>query len=273
LRQKLFLPGRRPLQPTELGLALAEKGSAIALAAREAGETVERYRHGRSGAVRIGGTPFFMDGVVSGIVADFQMQNPDVRIEQSYAYAADLMAQLADGRLDLAVCPLKAQDVPPDLAFTEILPGRNVVACRKAHPLLRRRSVRAQEMFGYPWIAPPVQSPLYADLRLTLNMMGAKDFKISFSGGTLTSVLNVLTGSDALTILPYSVVFLMGKRHDIAALRIKIDHPDRDLGLVTRAATGTSPAVDRLHGFVAKRFRGLAEAILHSEKTELWRGG
>ncbi|MEM9250690.1 MAG: LysR family transcriptional regulator, partial [Pseudomonadota bacterium] len=61
----LFVPGRRPLQPTELGRALAETGRQILAADRAASEIVQQFRAGRSGRVRVGGTPFFMDGVIA----------------------------------------------------------------------------------------------------------------------------------------------------------------------------------------------------------------
>jgi DNA-binding transcriptional LysR family regulator len=52
-----------------------------------ASDVVRRYLDGKSGVVRVGGTPFFMDGVISGMIAEFQRGHPDVRIDQSYAYA------------------------------------------------------------------------------------------------------------------------------------------------------------------------------------------
>ena len=48
----------------------------------------------------------------------------------------------------------------------------------------------------------------------------------------LRSVSNVLTGSDALTVLPYSVVYSLRRQNKLAALSVKIDHPDRNLGLL-----------------------------------------
>jgi len=80
----LFEPGRRPLRPTELGLALATEGGKIYQAGRSSSEVLARYRDGKTGAVRVGGTPFFLDGVISGMLAGFQFERPDVRIEQVY---------------------------------------------------------------------------------------------------------------------------------------------------------------------------------------------
>jgi len=84
----LFEPDRRPLRPTELGLALAHEGRKIFLAGQTSSELLSQYRTGRSGAVRVGGTPFFLDGVISGTLAAFQFERPDVRIDQIYGSIA-----------------------------------------------------------------------------------------------------------------------------------------------------------------------------------------
>jgi DNA-binding transcriptional LysR family regulator len=72
----LFLSGKRPLQPTELCLRLAEEGRRILAANAAAADVVQGYRAGKSGAVRVGGTPIFMDGVISGMLASLQAANP-----------------------------------------------------------------------------------------------------------------------------------------------------------------------------------------------------
>ena len=268
----LFLPGRRPLQPTELGAMLAEEGRRIGQAVAQAGEGVTRYRTGRAGVVRVGGTPIFMDGVIAGMIAGFQAKVPGVRIDQSYGYPAELIDRLAKGTLDLALCPMRPEDVPEGFAFETILPGRNVIACRLGHPLLHRKGVRAGDIARYPWIAPPAESPLYHDLRQVLAGFGPEEFRISFSGGGLSAVLGILTASDALTILPYSVVFTLRRQFGIAALSLRIDHPTRHLGLLHAPGTVTPPAAGRLRAYVMAQFETLAATILHHEKNALWRG-
>jgi DNA-binding transcriptional LysR family regulator len=259
--QPLFVEGRRPLQPTELGRALAEKGRLIVDAINEAGEAAKNYRLGKSGAVRIGGTPFFMDAVVSGMLAEMQLKNTDIQIEQSYGYASDLLRKLSDDQLDLAICPLVIQQITDEFDFNALLPGRNVVACSKTHPLMLKARVTAEEMLEFPWIAPPADSPLYEDLRHQLMIMGIKNFKISFSGGTIASTIAVLKGSNALTILPYSVVFSASIINNIAALPIHVEHPDRTLGIVTKRGVNRSPATTKAHQFLASRFKKLADEL------------
>jgi DNA-binding transcriptional LysR family regulator len=94
---RLFEKNKRPLQPTELCLALAAEGRKVLAANKAASDVVKRYLDGRSGVVRVGGSPIFMDGVISGMIAEFQNGHPDVRIDQSYNYAQDLMEKLEAG--------------------------------------------------------------------------------------------------------------------------------------------------------------------------------
>lgn len=267
----LFKPGRRPLQPTELGLALAEQGRAILKADRAASDIVARYRSGHSGLVRVGGTPIFMDGVIATMIAEFQQHCPDVQVEQSYGYADELIERLGSGILDVAIVPLRPERVPEGLSFQPILPGLNVIACRQGHPLARRKLVTPHDIARYSWIAPPANSPLYADLRRALANIGADDFKISFSGGSLASVISILTGSDSLTVLPYSVVFMLRAQAGITALSLRIGHPDRNLGLLTHAVTGSNPAAARLRTFLTSKFDSLGRRIAQHQTNQLWR--
>ncbi|MFT4149444.1 MAG: LysR family transcriptional regulator [Paracoccaceae bacterium] len=268
----LFEPGRRPLRPTELGASLARLGARIRAANQEASLLVQRYRQGHAGRLRVGGSPIFMDGVVSTMIAEFQTRNPDVQIDQSYGYLDALAAALRNGALDVAIVPLHASQVPPDMEFTPLLPGRNVIACRAGHPLTRRKAITLADIDPYPWIAPPANSPLYRDLQRALKSIGREDFRVSFSGGTLSSIQSVLTGSDALTVLPYSVVFLSRRTVPLEALPLKIDHPDRQLGLLVPAGRGGPPAVRQIVAHLSTEMQRLQARIDHEQQVTRRRG-
>lgn len=245
----LFEPGRRPLRPTELGQRLAVLGARIHELNREADSVVSNARSGRLGRLTISGTPIFMDGVIARLIGEFQVQNPEIVIEQGYGYREALLAQLRNGGLDLAVVPLRQDQRPDDLDFTPLFPGRNVIACRAGHPLTRTRTITADELSRYRWIAPPRESPLYRDIERTLQGFGLTRMQVAFSGGTFASIVGVLTGSDALTVLPASVVLLAPRGTDIVSLPLRIEHPDRLLGMVSRP--GETPALQRFKAYLS----------------------
>lgn len=269
---KLFEKNRRPLIPTELYLALAAEGRKIAAANAAASSIINTFKTGHRGVVKIGGTPVFMDGVISAMIAQFQSAFPNIGIEQSYAYTAELMNQLASGTLDLAICPIHANLLPPDYNFLPLMPGRNVIACGINHPLMQKASLRLSDIAPFSWVAPPASSPLYQDMRNILTEIGVTDIKISFSGGSLASIVNVLAHSEALTILPYSVVYMARRQRSLAALSIRISHPERSLGLLSLANAPDRPPVKRFKRFVEGEFRQLAHIIMQQEQNNVWRG-
>lgn len=268
----LFEPGRRPLRPTELGQSLARIGAQIRSLNHEASQLLTRYRAGHAGRLRIGGTPIFMDGVISTMVADFHTHEPDVQIDQSYGYLDELLTQLRNGALDLAIAPLSPSMTPKDMEFTPVLAGRNVVACRASHPLIRRGAITMDDIRPYQWISPPENSPLYLDLQLALRSIGQENFRVNFSGGSLASILSVLVGSDSLTVLPYSVVFVSRKTMGIDALPVKIEHPARRLGIIRPKDRSGPPSVAQFASFLTSELARLQARMDHEQQVTRRRG-
>lgn len=272
LGEPLFLRGQRPLIPTPLGRALADQGQVMFAASRKASETVQNFKEGKAGTVRVGGTPFFMDALISSMTAEFQNKFPEIRVDQSYGYVKDLREAVYADQIDLAICPIDILGEGSGLVFEEILPGRNVVACSVLHPLLKRRAATAQELLEYPWIAPPVGSPLYADLHSILLSLGATEIKVRYSGGSLASVVNYMTRTNALTVLPHSVVFAYRKDRTMTALPFKIPHPDRALGILRLADAPYLPAVDQYARLIVSGFHDLRHLIKRHEDAVVWGG-
>lgn len=267
----LFEKGKRPLKPTEICVALAVEGQKIAQAGSNASELVASFSGGKAGIIRVGGTPVFMDGVISHMIAKFQLANPALRIHQSYDYVSELERQLETGSLDLGITPMQPDAVKEGFQFEEILPGRNVIVCGVTHPLAQRTGLKLSEIANYSWIAPPANSPLYQDLQTVLNSIGVTDFKVSFSGGSLSSIVNILSQGDSLTVLPLSVVFMLRKQKALAPLSIRISHPKRNLGMLTHVGSPEQPSVARFKRFIRSEFQGLAATIAHHEKNSIWR--
>jgi DNA-binding transcriptional LysR family regulator len=270
LGEPLFHRGRRPLQPTPLGRSLAEHGLVMLAASRKASDLVESFRVGKSGVVRVGGTPFFMDALIAGQCAAFQESHPDVRIDQTYGYFPDLRAALKADQIDLAICPIDILDEGSGLEFQQILPGRNVIACRVTHPLLMKRRPQPNQLLDYPWVAPPPGSPLSADLRALLLSFGATEIKVRYSGGSLMSVINYLRSADALSVMPHSVVFALRKEKSITALPLTIPHPERALAILKRVDSARSPAVDQFAAFIRAEFESLRHLIKRHEEAVVW---
>ena len=257
LGEPLFLRNRRPIEPTPLCRDLADLGAAVRRATVRASDVAESFRRGERGDIRIGGTPFFMDALVSAMVGRFQRTRPNVRIEQVYGYTASLAEKVRAGQLDLAICPVEVFDTDSDLTFDPILTGRNVVACRAGHPLLALDGLQPADLLRYPWTEPPAGSPLSADLRTALVNLGAEHVRINFSGASLAGILAHLGHSDSLAVLPFGVVFARRQADNITALPILPSGVPRALGFVQSKLMPPGPAALQLKMHVLSAFAAL----------------
>lgn len=266
----LFVKGRRPLQGTALGLQLAAQGRIIINASRQASQAAQGFVKGTRGVVRVGGVPFFMDAIVSQIFGEFQIQEPDITIQQSYMNLPEVVAALKAAQIDLGIVAIGDASSGTDFEFTELLPGRNIVACRTGHPLMRKRPLLTGDLTAYPWVAPLPGSPLMSDLQMILMSIGTSELNIRYSGGSLMSVVNFLAETDALAVLPFSVVFALRKENRVTVLPYDIPQPNRSLGIMRQSETTLKPATKRLSAHLVQTFDRLKHTIQRHENAVVW---
>ena len=271
--EPLFVAGRRPLQPTALGRQLAIHGKAILAASRKASETVASFRGGTSGRVRIGGVPFFMDAVVSGIIASFQMQQPDILFDQSYGHYNELVSSLMANEIDVAVTPAGTQDISADLVFEPLIAARNVVACNAAHPLLTKKKLSKTDFVSCSWVAPLPGSPLMLDLTNILMTLGIGELAIRYAGGSLHSVINYIAATQALAIMPLSVIHSLQQDQRIAILPLNIPQPERMIGLVYRRQSDIDPVNRKFFTHLRANLINLARVVARHEASIKWEYG
>lgn len=266
----LFDKRVRPWRLTALGVSLAQQGQVIQIAQERAGRAVEQFLVGDDGVIRVGGTPFFVDAIVSGMVAEFQKSYGNIRVDQSYGYPDQLIKLLLGGEIDVAICPIDVLDEELDLDFTPLLAARNVVACRADHPLVGKPNLKPDALLNYPWIAPPPGSPLNLDLRSSLARLELERVRIAYSGGTLASVVNHLRISDCMAVLPHSVVFAMRQRGGISALPIELEAPTRTLGLLTTGGSNQPRSIVNFADHLIASFDLIRDQIRRHEEIIVW---
>ena len=87
----------------------------------------------------------------------------------------------------------------------------------------------------------------------------------------MTSPLSVMAGSESLTVLPYSVMFTQSAAKTINAWLVKLEHPERELGLFWHIDRPMRPAVRRFQKFLEAEFAGLAQRIDERVRENVWR--
>ena len=229
----LFDRASRPWRMTALGESLASQGSAVRTAVVRANHAIGQFKEGTDGLIKLGGTPYLSEAVLPSMIATFQRNTPSVRIDQTHAYTEQLIRRLRRREIDLVVAPIDTMDITQGLNSRRILGARNIVSCREDHPLTRVRKLKPESLLDYRWIAPPADSPLAVDMRNVINKLGDTEVRTAFSGGSVSSVAQILEQSDCLAVLPTYVLKQLKHRYAITSLLIKIATPTRSLALVT----------------------------------------
>jgi DNA-binding transcriptional LysR family regulator len=271
--EPLFIHGKRPLQPTALGRQLAIHGKAILAATRKASETVAGFRGGIAGRVRVGGVPFFMDAIVSSIIAGFQLKEPGIHFDQSYGHYNDLLNALMSNEIDFAITPAGTQEITAELVFEALIPARNVVACNKSHPLMNKRNLTKSDFLAFPWVAPLPGSPLMLDLMNILLTLGIDELSIRYAGGSLHSLINYLAATSALAIMPLSVIRSLEHDGRIDALPLIIPQPERMIGVIYRRQSAADPVMRKFSSHLRANLENLKRIMTRHEASITWQYG
>lgn len=67
---------------------------------------------------------------------------------------------------------------------------------------------------------------------MILLSIGMSDLNIRYSGGSLMSVINYLAETNALAVLPHSVVFAQHKENRVTVLPLDVPQTNRSLGIL-----------------------------------------
>ncbi|MCP4820345.1 MAG: LysR family transcriptional regulator [Shimia sp.] len=250
----LFDRSVRPAQPTELCLSLAEDGSAILFARRQAALKLDRARSGTSGTIRLVGPPMFTDHVITPMFASFHARHPAVEIHSRPGYVDEALSLLRARKVDIAIAAVERLD-EVDMTFHALQQSRNVIACRLNHPLRRQPDTDLQALLDFGWVAPPEGSPLGADLAAALATLDAPAAAVRFRTATAAGIRSYLENTDCLAILPLRVVQVMSRNYDIVALPFDLPGPTRTVGMVVSQVQPETRLVRRMRQHLSHEFK------------------
>jgi DNA-binding transcriptional LysR family regulator len=255
----IFDRSTRPWRLTSLGETLASQGSAVSVAIARANHAIEQFKGGTDGLIKLGGTPCLSDAVLTPMIASFQQQVPDVRVDQTHAYTAQLLRRLSRREVDLVVAPVDTMDVSRGFTSRRLVAAKNIIACRRDHPLTQFKKLTLNKLLNYRWITPPADSPLATDMRNLQNSLGVSDLRSAFSGGSLSSVVQILEQSDCLAVLPQNVLNKLECRFQVASLGLKLSAPTRSIALIVNADDVRPHLLTIFLEFLEREFRQLGE--------------
>jgi DNA-binding transcriptional LysR family regulator len=160
----LFERTTRRVAPTVYGEAVLEYIGRILTDLRGVTPALDALRQGLSMPLSIGLLPNMGAQLLPDLIEHLQMRGSPIQLNLREHTLDYLLPQAQRRELDLLVCRLDANVLAAGLAVEPLYRDDMVVVGGPHHPLGRSTHVDWQEAARFPWIAPPVGSPMRAAL-------------------------------------------------------------------------------------------------------------
>jgi DNA-binding transcriptional LysR family regulator len=208
----------RGMHPTELGMEVLDFAKRILVDLQRFAEDLENKRRGGYGQLVIGAIMGAAPDVVARATAEIKERRPLLAIKLRGETSDEIVALLLERKVDLAVGrfsnPFQHNAIDYEGLGNEVL----YIVARSDHPLKRTRHLQMRMLQDCAWILQPLTSPARQILE---QEFGQADMKTPANLVECTSIfatLQLLQKSDAVSLLPESVV----RDHLLAGLLVRL---------------------------------------------------
>jgi DNA-binding transcriptional LysR family regulator len=145
-----------------------------------------------------------------------------------------LLADLRTGDIDFLLSVLRKPSWAVDVAERELFRDPYVVAVRRGHPLLRKRTVNREDLREYDWILPGRSTPRYLAFR-RLFPLGEESPTVSVETASRSILRSLLAISNQITLLTQHEARFEEEFGVLSVLPFDPKLPQHVYGVATRA--------------------------------------
>ncbi|SAL31997.1 LysR family transcriptional regulator [Caballeronia humi] len=230
----LFERNARGMQPTPLGTAtLAYARRSLADLTRFAAD-LDSKRRGGHGQLTVGAIMGAAPDVLAMAVTELKSERPllNVRI---LGETSDQVVQLLHRReVDLALGRLTTPLQHNDFDFEPLAREAMRLVVRASHSLAGKAPLSLDSLIAWPWVLQPITSPARGLFEEELARAGLSSPSNVVECASIFATLQLLQNSDAVAMLPESVVRDYLRAHLLIELPIEIGKSLSGFGLLRR---------------------------------------
>ena len=251
----LFSRSTRRVQLTEAGHRLQDRAERTIHELRRTLVELRAMADLRIGQVNFAVSQSLMaPHAVPAVMVRFRQAHPQVRLQLVETPWNDLLAHIAEGRIELAFMP--EEGLSPSLhcetLFTEELAP---VASRSLHRM-RRRSLSAREFAALPVVGLATNSTAYRLLR-GLHAQAGSRYAPVMESTRLSSVIGMMQAGIGVALLPRHLLPTLG---DVVELSVQGYRFERKEAMVRDARRPLSPQAERFASLARTHFAQRARA-------------
>jgi DNA-binding transcriptional LysR family regulator len=224
----------RGMQPTELGAEVLAFAQRTLVDLQRFSEEFNSKRKGGYGQLVIGAIMGAAPDVVARAVADMKKGRPLLSIRLMGETSDEIVEFLLEGKIDLAVGrfsnPLQHNLIDYEMLGNETL----LLVARAGHPLAKIRRLQLPMLEHTPWILQPITSPARQIIEQEFGQAGMKTPANVVECTSIFATLQLLQKTDAVAMLPESVVRDHVKAGLLVQLALTVGKSLPGFGILTR---------------------------------------
>ncbi|MDD0811062.1 LysR family transcriptional regulator [Curvibacter sp. RS43] len=240
---ELFQRSPQGVQANELGRCILRYARVIASDLGHLREEIDGVLRGSGGRVAVGTITGALHSVLIGALAQLRQTQPALSIEVREGISSELLSQLNEGRLDLAICRTTVSSQADQFDY-EALEGEQVaLAVGAQHALARAKRVNLAQLARCRWILYPGNMPLRTLVEREFREAGLALPPYPIETASSLATMLMLKQDPQLVAVMAEGTMAFCEEHGIAKrLPLAMRARHEGYGIVTRRGARLSPA-------------------------------
>ncbi len=206
----------------------------------------------RMGEVTIACVPSTVYYYLSQVISRYRERFPKVRIKVFDASANEVLAAVSRSEADFGINFIGSQE--PDIEFKPLLEERFVAACRRDHPLAKKRKVSWTELAQYDYIAVGKSSGNRLILDQALSGLPGRPQSL-YEAQHVTTLLGLVEAGLGVAAVP-SMAMPAADHPLLVSVALVDPIVTRRVGLIRRQGRALSPSAQQLYDFLTEMKTG-----------------
>ena len=237
---RLFVRSSVGVEPTDAGRLLLERATELLARSDDLAREMKILRGLDLGDLTIGAGTYPAAISVAEAVARMVRRHPRIRLRLNGGNWGELLVLLRKREIDLAVADTSSVLGDPEIDTTPLRSRQGYLVVRRGHPLCGAPRPDLADVMAYPFAASSrLTSTLIEPLLQAASAPGAVP---SVACESLSMVKTVVAGSDAVGLLPISVIGDELGRGELSVLPIVDRRLSGRFGVMRLTRRGVSPA-------------------------------
>lgn len=228
----LFERGPKAVRLTGFGEEFALRVRDILRGVDELDDLARASQNQLAGRLRIGVIPTVAPYLLPRIIGDLTRANPSLDLHMRETLTQNLLAELAEGRLDTAIVALPVSE--PSLTEVALFSETFVLvrpASDAGKPVPSRESLREMRLLLLE------EGHCFRDQALSFCGLPSAQPRELLDGSSLTTLVQMVSAGIGVTLIPEMAVAVETRLADVTLSRFNTPQPSRSIGMVWRRSS------------------------------------